>query len=58
MTSVSDVVSSRTPALRQLLAQLGGVGEVAVVAERDGAAVPVWRTTGWAFGQRDEPVVE
>ena len=32
MTSVSDVVSRRTPALGQLVAQLGGVGEVAVVA--------------------------
>ena len=41
MTSVSDVESRCTPRATQLVAQLGGVREVAVVPERDGAAATV-----------------
>ena len=41
ITSVSEVVSQPHAALRELVAQLGGVGEVAVVAERHGARAGV-----------------
>ena len=43
MTSVSEVELEPHALLQQLLAQLVGVREVAVVAERDRAAGPVWR---------------
>ena len=41
ITSVSDVVADACPSSRELLAELGGVRQVAVVAERDRARAAV-----------------
>ena len=58
MTSVSEVDSQLYAALAQLVAQLDGVGQVAVVAQGDRAVARPWRTIGWAFCHTVEPVVE
>ena len=61
MISESDVERKATPALAQLGVQLDGVDEVAVVGQRELAAVaaaPAERWTGWEFSHSFEPVVE
>ena len=58
ITSVSEVGAGVTPLCGELRAQLARVDEVAVVPERDRARRARGWTSGWAFAQCVEPVVE
>jgi hypothetical protein len=57
ITSVSDVVSSRTPAAARS-ARSSSVFVRLPLWPRATVRPRRWRTIGWAFGQRSEPVVE
>ena len=51
--------ASATPSSADPVGELGGVDQVAVVAERDSGRRSAWsRNVGCAFSQVDAPVVE